>query len=504
MCILPPATPSVSSAPAPTPARQLPPASRQQLARDALRGQPITTLAHQHQVSRKFVYQQLQRADDALAQAFTPADPAPQDLLFWLPVTKPWLRQLVLSLVLIGHSSLRGVQELLADVFDYPLALGTIHHFLHQEMAKARTLNQAHDLGAVRVGALDEIFQAGQPVLVGVDVDSTFCFLLSVEAHRDADTWGVRLLEAHDRGLQPEYFIADFGQGLRAGQAAALPEIPCRGDLFPALQEGPEIVTTLENQAYRAREAFDQLERQQAAYRGRHGRANPSTVRKLVRARARLNAARTRADEVTVLLRWLRHDILAVNELTLSAREELYDFVVGALQRHAAEGPDRLQRLATCLRNHRTEMLSFAVRLEQECQRLAETFAVPLAWVRALLEVQARDARDPRRWQAEAALRQQLRGRFHDLQEAVATVVQRTVRASSVIENLNSRLRNYFTLRRQLGPDYLALLQFFLNHRRFVRSAHPQRVGRSPAELLRGQAQPHWLELLGYQRFTRN
>jgi hypothetical protein len=29
------------------------------------------------------------------------------------------------------------------------------------------------------------------------------------------------------------------------------------------------------------------------------------------------------------------------------------------------------------------------------------------------------------------------------------------VRASSVIENLNSRLRNYFFLRRHLGADYL-------------------------------------------------
>ena len=78
------------------------------------------------------------------------------------------------------------------------------------------------------------------------------------------------------------------------------------------------------------------------------------------------------------------------------------------------------------------------------------------------------------------------------------------MRASSVIENLNSRLRSYFFLRRHLGEDYLTLLQFFLNHRRFVRSEHPERVGKSPAELLTGQSQPHWLELLGYTLFSRN
>jgi hypothetical protein len=73
------------------------------------------------------------------------------------------------------------------------------------------------------------------------------------------------------------------------------------------------------------------------------------------------------------------------------------------------------------------------------------------------------------------------------------------VRASSVIENLNSRLRNYFFLRRKVGPDYLVLLQL-----RFQRSEHPERVCKSPAELLRGALHAHWLELLGHTRFSRN
>ena len=86
----------------------------------------------------------------------------------------------------------------------------------------------------------------------------------------------------------------------------------------------------------------------------------------------------------------------------------------------------------------------------------------------------------------------------------MAAVARRTVRASSVVENLNSRLRNYFSLRRHLGPDYLHLLQFFLNHRRFLRSEHEERVDQSPAELLTGQSHAHWLELLGYKRFSRS
>jgi len=43
---------------------------------------------------------------------------------------------------------------------------------------------------------------------------------------------------------------------------------------------------------------------------------------------------------------------------------------------------------------------------------------------------------------------------------AVSQAMQQTPRASSLVES-RSRLRNYFFLRRQLGPQYLDLLQFF-------------------------------------------
>lgn len=87
---------------------------------------------------------------------------------------------------------------------------------------------------------------------------------------------------------------------------------------------------------------------------------------------------------------------------------------------------------------------------------------------------------------------------------AVGEALAQTPRASSIIENLNSRLRNYFFLRRHLGKRYLDVLRFFLNHRRFQRSERAERVGKSPAELLAGRVHQHWLELLGYERFDRN
>jgi hypothetical protein len=148
--------------------------------------------------------------------------------------------------------------------------------------------------------------------------------------------------------------------------------------------------------------------------------------------------------------------------------------------------------------------LAFAKQLDQDLEALAAEFRVPVAAVAETRHVLSLAAGRPERWQREQALWQRWGSRYGVLREAVAELLGQVVRASSVIENLNSRLRNYFFLRRHLGADYLALLQFFLNHRRFVRSEHAERVGKSPAELLTGQSHPHWLELLGYRPFSRN
>jgi hypothetical protein len=485
-------------------ARTLGADQRQELAVAALaHTQTITQLAREHQVSRKFVYQQTATAEQALHEAFAPDQAVGDDVLFYVPVTKAWLRQLVLGLVLICHSSLRGVVELLRDLFNHSISVGTVHNILHEAVTQARWHNVAQELSGIRIGAHDEIFQSGQPVLVGADVASTFCYLLSLEEHRDAETWGIRLLELQDRGFQPDATIADFGSGLRAGQELALATTPCRGDVFHALQDLTTALGAVEHRAYQAMAACNDLQRKQARHEWRFGRVDPKLTNKLGQARRGETQAVALAADVAVLRCWLRDDILAVAGPAAADRRLLYDFVVSELCARAAAGPQALVVACRLLANHPEEILAFAVQLDEDLAGLAEEFQVPIPVVREVLHVQSLDARNPRRWQRDAVLHQQLRGRYHPLSTAIAELARQTVRASSVIENLNSRLRGYFFLRRHLGPDYLALLQFFLNHRRFLRSEHPERVGKSPAELLTGVPHRHWLEMLGYTRVTR-
>ena len=506
----PTSVPSRFPWPAPTrravssPAKQMAPQQRQSLSIEAIAGvETISGLAREYQVSRKFVSQQVQTARQGLQHAFAPA-PDHDQVLFQLPVTKKWIEQLVLGLVLVCHSSYRGVVELLGDLFDYPISSGTVSNIVHRAVPQAERMNLQYDLSDIAVGAHDEIFQANKPVLVGVDTRSTFCYLLSQEDQRDSDTWGVRLLELVDRGFAPEATVADFGLGLRAGHEEALAGVPCRGDVFHALQSIEPVVGYLENRAYQAMAARMRLQRKQAAAERRHGRKSLALSKQLHDARLAEAKAIELADAVELLTRWLRQDILSVAGPEYPVRQQLFDFVVAELRAREQACPHRIGPVWRLLENQRDKLLAFAAKLDDGLTALAQDWQISAITAREMLHVQALAMSDPLRWRREAVLRDLLRGRYYGVSADVQELTKRVVRASSLVENLNSRLRSYFFLWRQLGKDSLTLLQFFLNHRRFMRSESPDRERRSPAELLTGQPHPHWLYLLGYERFSRN
>jgi hypothetical protein len=314
----------------------------------------------------------------------------------------------------------------------------------------------------------------------------------------------VRLLELVDRGFRPDATIADAAKGLRAGAVQALPSAAHRGDVFHCLYEVGPLVRYLENRAYDAMEAVEKLKRQQKRHQWRKGRKDLKVSQRLRHAQQAEAKAIALADEVALLARWLQQDILAVAGPDYPSRCDLLDFVVSELAQREAQCEQRISPVRSMLSNQGRDLLAFAEQLDKDLAALAGQWQVRPETVRELLRVQQLGEMDPRRWQGEAALRQQLRGRYYGLSEAVVALAERVVRASSLVENLNSRLRNYFFLRRQLGPGYLELLRFYLNHRRFQRSERPERVGKSPAELLCGTRQAHWLELLTYRRFRRS
>jgi len=481
-------------------ATRLGPDERKNLGIVALGGnEPISRLAEKNDVSRKFVYQQKDKADSALDEAFQLA-PQDNDVLFQLPVTRAWLDQAVLALVLAAHAPYRGVQEVFRDLLDHEVSLGKIHDVVTNAVEKARVVNSQEDLSTIRTGAHDEIFQ-GDPILVGIDPLSTYCYLLAQEPSRDGTTWAVHLLDLAERGLALDYTVADAGKGLRAGQAEALPGTPCRGDVFHALRELTKTTTFLDNRAYGCIGAREKLERRME--RAKKKAKGQSLSKRLALARKQELKAIELAADMTILAQWMREDVLALVGPDLDTRRELFDFLTGEMRAREDQALHRIRPLRVYLENQRDALLAFVEELDQRLDAVALEHRASLEDVRAVFEQRHFAPADPRRWQKDGELWKRLRSSYPTIRDAIDEIAQTTVRASSMAENYNSRLRSYFSLRRQVGPQYLDLLRFFLNHRRYPRSRVKSRVGRSPAEILKGEPLPHWLEQLGFTLLRR-
>ena len=487
-------------------AEALLPQQRQNLAVQALAGaQPVSRLAGQFGASRKFVYQQADKAQRALDAAFCDKETDDEQVIFFLPVTKKWLRSLVIALLLIGHSSYRGVVEILRDLFDQEISVGTVHNMAMEAASRARGLQVAEQLDRVRVGAHDEIFQGQAPILVGADVESTFIYLLSEEAHRDGDTWAIRLWDCADKGLRPEFTVADGGKGLRAGQALVWPGHPCRADVFHAQWDLGRLTFYLERRALGALAAKEQIEKRMAKAKAK-GHGNQYSKR-LFLISQQSDSALTLADDCATLNTWLREDVLALNALDSDTRRANFDFIVAELRAREPLAPHRVVPVRKLLENQRNDLLAFAEEIDRDLTKLAAELQCPIEDLRLRFDSIGRAEDGGSAGAAPTDDADELEPSevtTDPVDEWLRAIKRRTIRASSIVENINSRIRLYVFLRRHLGAAHLDLLRFFLNHRRFLRSEHPEGIGKSPSELLTGQTHPHWLEMLGFQRFRRN
>jgi len=480
---------------------------RQWIAKQAIGGEtPISHIAERYDVSRKFVYEQKIKAEEAIHEAFSDEFSEPDKILFYIPVTKRWLVQVVLALIFICRASYQGVIEFFRDILDSKISKGGVHNIVYEHLQKAKEVNRKQDLSRVREGLHDEIYQAGDPVLVGCCARSTYCYLLSLEQSCDANSWGVHLLDLQEKQrLAPDFTVIDGGKAARCGQREAWPNIPAHGDTFHALKPFLELTNYLENRAMDALKIVDELKHKIKQPKGQWKNEDKrfTLYQKLLGAEEASKSAVSLADELRILYGWLKDDILSLIGPSYAVRQELLKFLIEQLILREALCKHKIEPVRKYLENHRDNLLEFVPIMEMYFCEIAREFELPLSDVLSLYHLKGLPLSSKRRWETHVELRNRLGQKFYWVESLVDEVLSTTVRANSLVENLNSRLRTYFTLRRELGGEYLHFLQFFLNHRRFMRSEHKERVGKSPTELLTGEQHKHWLEMLGFEQFKK-
>jgi hypothetical protein len=283
---------------------------------------------------------------------------------------------------------------------------------------------------------------------------------------------------------------------LRAGQTIVWKDKPCHGDVFHILQQCESLTNVLANVARGAATQCGAMELKMNT--AKEDGTGHTLARQLGMARRTKVQASHLAQDVKTLTQWLRRDVLALAGPCLVTRIELFDFVTAELLAREPLDSKRIRPVRIALRNQRDDLLAFSGVLDDKLEAIAQSQNLSMHLVRQACVLQRKPETSPTYWEGWCRLCAQMGNKCHAVFEAVLQAMTDTPRCSSMVENLNSRLRNYFTLRRNVGGEYLSLLQFFLNHRTFLRSRVDERVGKSPKQLMTGHEHSHWLTLLGF------
>ena len=134
--------------------------------------------------------------------------------------------------------------------------------------------------------------------------------------------------------------------------------------------------------------------------------------------------------------------------------------------------------------------------LEKNLVSLADSMGYRSETFRNLYRLSAMKSIHPAFVTVYEEIRAELKSDYYKAMKLVRDLVRSTYRASSIVENLNSRIRTYMNAKRYVSGYFFPLLQLYINTKKYRRSEVPERVGKSPLELLTGEHKDFY-ELLG-------
>jgi hypothetical protein len=462
---------------------------------DAGRYGTVTALSRACGVSRQTLTTWREGGRQALLTALTAA-PAPA------PMTDPDLTRAVLTLLVCGHASYRGIQDCLAALWGRHVGLGTIQGVVAEAGRRAQGCLDSLVPPQPCALALDELFNrdARAAYLSAVDARTGVVWATAGPAPADAESWTVLLWEVRERGGAWTLTLHDGGHAAAAGAAVADPTAPCARDVWHVLARWGQTQHRLDLRVAEAEAKLAIRERHEAAvaagqrWRGKRPTTSAATQTAVVAQETALAEAVRflgrevrRALEVVVLLRGevleparRRQEIEAALALLADLARPAPPPVRTDLERLHAHAVQALPALLTC----------------------AETLAPVEAMATAKLGTAAMGVLGWA-WQRRAGLDLDDDGVVAGLPagwRAVARVVLHAwsgaVRTTSLAESWHALVRAHLAVHRGLSPGLLALLAVWHNHRVVARGRY---AGTAPLQRSGLVAAPtDWLTALGY------
>ena len=457
----------------------------------------ITQIAQAYHISRTFLYQLSWAARRHLEDLFS--DPThlvqpPDDLL------EPW----ILALRLEGNCTIPSISSIFKH-FDYqPGSVGYLSEFL-QDYGRSvpSTLPMAQKKVVFYLS--DEIFAIRTPILVTIDAQSTAILKIERASDRSAKTW-----ETHFKDLEAHHFqslgmASDRGVGLKAGYQAACKDGFWVCDQFHEFQDLFNHCHQLERQAYRAISG-----EHEAAEKFANAKSEATLEKRLEKyEKAKKSCEHTieRYDQLDFLLGMLSESLHLCSNLgrlrTVEGVRSDLTLILNLIEEEIND--EKLQKLLKPIRSHIDDLLVPFRQVEQIHADLLELMpeqivdALALSWHHDHLSYQSHGKKKVYH-QRESDYWLNFSGglldeRFDEFKALVFENLDSIVKASSLVEMVNSLIRPYLNSSKgQITQGTLNLIMFYHNHRRYKGG---RRQGKAPIELLTGEAlQGDWIDLL--------
>jgi len=454
----------------------------------ALGGVPVKEITATSGMSRAYVYQQKDKVTNYAAALAEQPDSGQT-----IELTAEFKKRLILSLALDCGSSICGIQRVFETVLGASISAGCISGVIAEASERAQRFDDALSLEGIRQGANDEIFQGSTPILTGIDPESTYIYLLEEASDRTAETWQIHMQDRKDRGLQLETSINDNGSGLLSGIPRVYPEIEIQCDTFHASYEMGKEVGKLERKAY----ACIKYEYDISARAGSK-RQGKNIKEKLEESRQKAEEAVKAFDIVSILFEWLK-ELLGFSGYGMEDTISLIGYILEEIGKHAAQYPGLLKE-AEKIRRNLPGLLSFISRLDREILKRSQELGVDPNIFHLLYRQMSYNPCSPQFREIDFQLVGLLSesNSWFDITAEFQKLLGGVKKASSLVENLNGRIRRYIDMKRVVPTRFFVLMKVYFNTRRYKRSRCKERIGKSPLELLTGKHQPEFLEALGF------
>ena len=456
----------------------------------------MTQIAQDYHISRTFLYQLTWAAKHHLEDLFS----GPQHLVEPPQVLlEPW----ILLLRLEGNCSISSLSSIFKH-FDYqPNSVGYLSEFLRDYgRCVPSTLSIPHQKGVFYLS--DEIFAIRAPILVTIEAQSTAILKIELASDRSAETWKAHFDDLGDHLFHSIGMASDRGVGLTAGYRAACQEGFWVCDQFHEFQDLFTRCHQLERKAYGA--IGKELKAAETFAKAKSEANLQKRLEQYDQTHRTCEHAIERYDQLDLLLSMLSEALhLCSDSGRLRTAEGVRSDLTLILSLLEEIEDEQLPKLLKPIRCHMDDILVPFRQVELIHAELLDLMPEPmvdalaLAWHHDHLSYQSHGKKKHyHRRECDYWLTFSeglLDGQFDEFKALVFEKLDSIVKASSLVEMVNSLIRPYLNSSKgQITQETLNLIMFYHNHRRYKGG---RRQGKAPIELLTGEAlQGDWVDLL--------